>query len=68
MRCRLCHQPMAYIHGHAACITSACPMFGVNQAECCDGETIANCPAPTSTIAAGPRPASRREPPGRNDG
>ena len=30
---------MAYVHGHAACIDSSCPMFGLNQAECCDGET-----------------------------
>ncbi len=51
---------MAYIHGHAACVNNQCPMFGVNQAECCDGETIANCPAPTATIAAGP-PLRRRE-------
>ena len=42
---------MAYVHGHAACIESRCPMFGLNQAECCDGETLANCPAPTSVIA-----------------
>lgn len=26
-------------------------MYGVNQAECCDGETIANCPAPTADVA-----------------
>jgi len=42
---------MAYIHGHAACIASGCPMYGVNQAECCDGETIVNCPAPTAVVA-----------------
>ncbi len=42
---------MAYVHGHAACIASGCPMFGVNQAECCDGETFATCPVPTSDLA-----------------
>jgi hypothetical protein len=47
---------MAYIHGHAACVTSGCPMHGVNQAPCCDGETAANSPVRTSDIAAGPTP------------
>ena len=45
---------MVYIHGHAACVTGGCPMYGVNQAECCDGETFASCPVPTSDVAAGP--------------
>ena len=27
-------------------------MFGLNQAECCDGETAASCPAPTAEVAA----------------
>lgn len=53
---------MAYIHGHAACIESRCPMFGVNQAECCDGETISNCPVPTSVIARVDEPGSRGGP------
>jgi hypothetical protein len=49
---------MAYLHGHAACIRSGCPMFGLNQAECCDGETSATCPVPTSdTLASGPVPS-----------
>ncbi|MBK6531557.1 MAG: hypothetical protein IPF99_18695 [Deltaproteobacteria bacterium] len=52
MRCRFCREEMAYIHGHAACVRSACPMFGVNQAECCDGETAENCSLPTNEIAA----------------
>ena len=52
---------MAYVHGQAACIHNVCPMFGVNQAECCDGETIANCPAPTSVVASRvPRPKEPR--------
>jgi hypothetical protein len=54
---------MAYIHGHAACITSGCPMYGVNQAECCDGETFATSPVPTSDVAAVPNAAR----PGRTD-
>jgi hypothetical protein len=29
-------------------------MFGLNQAECCDGETAEACPAPTATVAARP--------------
>jgi hypothetical protein len=43
---------MQYIHGHAACVRSGCPYFGMNQAECCDGETFQNCPASTAEIAA----------------
>lgn len=43
---------MGYVHGHAACLDGACPMFGLNQAECCAGETAETCPAPTSTVAA----------------
>ena len=57
MPCRLCRAPMIYIHGHAACVRRGCPMYGVNQAECCDGETLDNCPVPTSVVAAGPSPA-----------
>lgn len=34
-------------------------MFGVNQAECCDGETIENCPAPTADVARVPPPPRR---------
>jgi hypothetical protein len=45
---------MAYIHGHAACIKSGCPMYGVNQAECCDGETAEAAPVRTSEIAVSP--------------
>jgi hypothetical protein len=59
MHCRLCRRAMAYVHGHAACVNGACPMYGVNQAECCDGETAANAPAPTCDVAAGPRPPVR---------
>jgi hypothetical protein len=52
--CAFCRRPMAYVHGHAACVTSGCPMHGVNQAECCDGETAATSPVSTSALAAGP--------------
>ena len=54
MRCAFCHQEMAYIHGHAACITSGCPMFGVNQAGCCEGDTVETSPAATAEIVAIP--------------
>ena len=37
---------MTYLHGHGACINNQCPMFGLNQAECCDGETVSNCASP----------------------
>jgi len=47
-----CRQPMGYVHGHAACRDGACAMLGLNQAECCDGETSADCPAPTAAVAA----------------
>lgn len=43
---------MGYVHGHAACLRSGCPMFGVNQAECCAGDQGA-C-LPTSAVAVAP--------------
>jgi hypothetical protein len=52
MRCAFCGREMAYVHGHAACIGSGCPMYGVNQGECCDGETIEAAPVRTCEIAA----------------
>ena len=52
MNCAWCQRPMGYIHGHAACLDGTCAMFGLNQAECCDGETIATCPAPSATTAS----------------
>jgi hypothetical protein len=60
MPCRFCHRPMAYVHGHAACVTRGCPLYGANQAECCDGETLENCPVPTSVAAAVPTRATGR--------
>lgn len=29
-------------------------MFGLNQDECCNGETAETCPAPTATVAGRP--------------
>jgi hypothetical protein len=52
---------MRYVHGHAACVDNRCPMFGVNQAECCDGETMSTSPARTADVAAGPAPIRYRE-------
>jgi hypothetical protein len=52
MHCRFCRAEMTYIHGHAACIDNRCPMYGQNQAECCDGETAEQSPAATSDVAA----------------
>ena len=65
MRCALCHEPMNYIHGHAACVRNGCPMYGVNQAECCSGETGA-C-LPTSAVASvAARVADRKAPGGHS--
>ena len=44
--CTWCKSDLAYLHGHGACINNKCPMFGLNQAECCDGETTENCTSP----------------------
>lgn len=47
---------MTYLHGHGACINNQCPMFGLNQAECCDGETASNCVTPQrNEITLSPR-------------
>lgn len=51
MTCSWCRSTMAYVHGHASCVNGSCPMFGLNQAECCDGETAETCPSPTATVA-----------------
>ena len=63
MRCAFCHQEMAYVHGHAACVRSGCPMYGVNQAECCDGETAEAAPVRTSEIATAPARTLDAQPP-----
>ena len=56
MNCAWCGTPLGYIHGHAACLDGRCPMFGLNQAECCDGETAGSGPLPASTVRSA-RPA-----------
>jgi hypothetical protein len=50
MFCALCKFELIYVHGHAACARHGCPMFGVNQAECCSGET-AGCGPLTAEVA-----------------
>jgi hypothetical protein len=59
VRCAFCQNEMAYVHGHAACIASGCPMYGVNQGECCDGETAEAAPVRTSDIAVAPARTSQ---------
>jgi hypothetical protein len=59
MNCAWCQSQMGYVHGHAACLDGSCPMFGLNQAECCDGETAAVCPAPSSQTAARSKVSTR---------
>lgn len=61
MHCAFCRMPLGYVHGHAACLSGRCPMFGVNQAECCSGDH-GDCPA-TSTIALAAPPPARAEAP-----
>lgn len=47
---------MIWVHGHAQCARRGCPMYGVNQAECCSGETAETGPL-TAEIAAVNPPA-----------
>lgn len=44
LRCSFCGQALIYVHGHAACASTTCPVRGRNQAECCAGETAETCP------------------------
>lgn len=39
MKCRLCSEPLLWVHGHGQCDTHGCPLKGQNQAPCCEGET-----------------------------
>ena len=34
-----CSKVLAYVHGSAMCVNSLCPMWGVKQVTCCEGET-----------------------------
>jgi hypothetical protein len=56
MNCAWCRAAMDYLHGHAACVDGRCPMYGVNQAPCCDGESGDQCQVPASHIAQRPSP------------
>jgi hypothetical protein len=62
MVCAFCKRDMAYVHGHAACVMGSCPMFGVNQAECCSGETAACGPLTAEVAATGPSQAHAARP------
>ncbi|MCE9638409.1 MAG: hypothetical protein K8T90_22130 [Planctomycetes bacterium] len=62
MRCAWCRLTLDYVHGHAACLNHACPMFGLNQAECCSGETGDDGWVPTSELAAPGCPAFPKRP------
>ncbi|MGH8937212.1 MAG: hypothetical protein ACRDXD_13290 [Acidimicrobiia bacterium] len=57
MNCSWCGREMGYVHGHGACLEGGCPMFGLNQAECCDGVTAASC-GPTGVLRAAPETPS----------
>jgi uncharacterized protein YjlB len=65
LRCAFCKTELGYVHGHAACVRSGCPMFGVNQAECCSGETAENGPLTAEVVGSGasvlPTSMGRRE-------
>lgn len=52
MRCAWCRHPLDDVHGHGACLNNRCPMFGLNQAECCSGETAEDGWVPTSDLVA----------------
>jgi hypothetical protein len=41
---------MLFVHGHEACVNNQCPLFGVNQVDCCDGENAES--VPTAAVAA----------------
>lgn len=51
---------MTYIHGHGACTNACCLYYGLNQEECCSGETATNAPARTSEVAAVRRPQEHK--------
>jgi hypothetical protein len=61
LRCAFCRTELGYVHGHAACVRSGCPMFGVNQAECCSGETAETGPLTAEVAASGAAPTQTTE-------
>lgn len=58
--CAYCGNSMTYIHGHGACTNACCLYYGLNQEECCSGETATNAPARTSEVAAVRRPQEHK--------
>jgi hypothetical protein len=38
LRCSFCGSDLTYVHGHAACVSTECPIRGLSQADCCTGE------------------------------
>ena len=55
MRCEFCGQPLQPVHGHGACLHQGCPMFGLNQDACCNGEQACAVQAPpVAPLAAEP--------------
>jgi hypothetical protein len=61
LKCAFCGQDLAYVHGHATCIRSGCPMFGVNQAECCSGEVAVVPTSAVARVAPAPKPEESLE-------
>ena len=59
MNCAWCREAMDYLHGHGACVNGRCPMYGVNQAPCCDGETAGQCSAVGEAAPAPPAKSPR---------
>lgn len=53
LRCSFCARDLVYVHGHAACLASDCPLRTLNQAECCTGETGCFLAVPRSPMADG---------------
>jgi hypothetical protein len=41
MTCTYCGHRLQPMHGHMTCLHNGCPMFGLNHAECCSGDTCA---------------------------
>jgi hypothetical protein len=60
--CTYCGDPVAYVHGHGACINVCCLYYGLNQAECCTGETAVNAPTRTSEVATVAAKPARHKP------
>ncbi|MCB9675456.1 MAG: hypothetical protein H6737_10095 [Alphaproteobacteria bacterium] len=64
MYCRFCGSRLQPVHGHGACLNSGCPMFGLNQDECCSGDA---CPPSVLETPVLTDPATAPSAPGRED-